>query len=209
MPLEVKPATAGDALRAATIEHVAYAPNPLNDVLFPGPFAADAVAERAREMAQVLDHDPTVHWLKVVDTDLEGEASMVAFAQWHVVTAEQRQPPPRTRAFGPGCNPEACELLFGSIARMRARALGDRPHVYLKFLQTDPKHQRRGAGAMLIRWGVEEAKKLGLVAYLESSEEGHELYKRCGFHDMEHVPVDLSKWGATQKSNSWSMMYEP
>lgn len=37
---------------------------------------------------------------------------------------------------------------------------------------------------MLVNWGVEEAKKLGLPAYLESSPAGHSLYLRSGFRDV-------------------------
>ena len=61
---------------------------------------------------------------------------------------------------------------------------------------------------MLVRWGVEEAKRRGVPAYLESSEAGHSLYQKCGFRDLELLSVDLSKWGATRKHNTWAMIYE-
>jgi GNAT superfamily N-acetyltransferase len=45
----------------------------------------------------------------------------------------------------------------------------------LKLLQTDPRHQRRGAGSMLIRWGLDESERRGVPAYLEAIEEGRSL----------------------------------
>ncbi len=61
---------------------------------------------------------------------------------------------------------------------------------------------------MLVRWGVEEAKRLGLPAYLESSEAGHYLYQKCGFRDVELQSLDFTKWGATGRHNTWAMAYE-
>ncbi|RYP76180.1 hypothetical protein DL771_002004 [Monosporascus sp. 5C6A] len=206
MPLELRSATQEDALRAAEIEALAFAPSAFNSVLFPGPFPPDANEARAAELIQQLREDATMRWLKVVDTDLEGEP-MVSFAKWHVYP--EKPPPARPRTFGPGSNPQACEMLFGGIDKLRSRLMGERPYVYLKLLQTDPKHQGRGAGAMLVKWGVEEAKRLGLPAFLESSEEGHSLYQKCGFRDLELQSLDFSKWGATKKLNTWAMIYEP
>ncbi|KAI1103305.1 acyl-CoA N-acyltransferase [Jackrogersella minutella] len=204
MPLELQPATAADARRSAEIEAAAYAPNPFNLILFPGPFPANALDGRASHLAAELESDATTRWYKAVDTDLPDGEQMIAFSKWHVYTEKPKPASPRT--FGPGCNAEACGLLFSGIAKQRARILRDRPYVFIANLHTDPKHQGRGAGGMLVRRAVEEARKLGMVAYLDSSEAGHELYKKCGFRDIECLSIDLSKWGATEMHRNWSMM---
>ena len=95
----------------------------------------------------------------------------------------------------------ACRLFFLSFFTHRL--------LDLKLLHTDPKHQGRGAGGMLVRWGVEEARRRGVPAYLESSEAGHSLYRKYGFRDLELQSLDFSRWGATQKHNTWAMIYEP
>lgn len=138
MPLILQPATEADAPRAAAIEREAYAPNPFNPVLFPGPFPAPPPGEnpRAAEMAKPLREDPSTRWLKVVDTDIaptDDNAQMIGFAQWHINDGSQLPAGPRT--FGPGCNAEACEALFGGLANMRAKHYGDAHHVR-KFLTT-------------------------------------------------------------------------
>ncbi|KAI2619375.1 acyl-CoA N-acyltransferase [Hypomontagnella submonticulosa] len=207
MPLELKPATEADAKRAAIIERDAYAPNPFSRILFPGPFPPEALDGRAGFLATELKEDSTTRWLKVVDTDLPEDEQMIAFAKWHIYTEKPKPTAPRT--FGPGCNVEACEMLFPGIAAQRMRILGDKPYVYLSLLHTDPKHQGRGAGGMLVTWGVDEARKLGLIAYLESTEAGHSVYAKCGFRDVECMSLDMSKWGATEMHNTWSMIYDP
>ena len=79
----------------------------------------------------------------------------------------------------------------------------------LQILITDPAHGRRGAGGLLIKWGVDEARKYKLPLYVESSRKGHELYKRYGFRDIESHEIDLSKFGATDPHLTWAMMIEP
>ncbi|KAI1803363.1 acyl-CoA N-acyltransferase [Daldinia bambusicola] len=208
MPLELQPATEADALRAAEIESAAYQPNPFNRILFPGPFPPEAVAWRGAQLAAELKKDPTARWFKVVDTDLSEGEQMVAFAQWHIYT-EKKPPQPAPRSFGLGCNAEACELVFGDLAELRARIWGDERCIYLSPLLTDPKHWGRGAGSMLTKWCLEEAKRLGLPIYLESSLAAHSLYQKHGFRDIECLTADLSKWGATEEHKSWSMKYDP
>lgn len=59
---------------------------------------------------------------------------------------------------------------------------------------------------MLVNWGIAEAARRGLVAYLEASESGHSLYQRYGFKDVELMTLDFGRWGATQEHRTWSMM---
>lgn len=58
---------------------------------------------------------------------------------------------------------------------------------------------------MLVNWGVDEAKKRGYPAYLESSDVAHGLYLKSGFRDLELLEIDLSKWGAKDLCRTWAM----
>ncbi|KAI0103724.1 acyl-CoA N-acyltransferase [Nemania sp. FL0031] len=212
MPLVLQPATEADAVRAAQIEREAYAPNPFNPVLFPGPFPEPPAGRnpRAEEMAKQLREDPSTRWLKVVDTDLEetdDNKQMIGFAQWNINDGSQPSQPPR--GFGPGCNVEACEALFGGLHKLRAKHYGSVKHVHLRLLHVHPDHQRKGAGKLMVMWGVEEAKKLGLPAFLESSEEGHSLYLKCGFRDIDMQTIDFTKWGKAANHVNYVMALEP
>lgn len=59
---------------------------------------------------------------------------------------------------------------------------------------------------MLISWGIEEAARRGLPAYLESSEAAHNLYLKHQFRDMEELVLDFSKWGAEKPHRTWAMI---
>ncbi|KAI0448525.1 acyl-CoA N-acyltransferase [Xylaria acuta] len=211
MPLILQVATEADAPRAAAIGRAAYAPNPFDKVLFPGPFPEPEPGRnpRAEEMAKELREDSSVRWLKVVDTDIEpteDNKQMIGFAQWNV--KDGSQPPPGSRPFGPGCNVEACEALFGGLYKLRVKHYAGKKYTHLRGLQVAPEHQRRGAGRMLVMWGVEEAKRLGLPAYLESSPEGHSLYLSCGFRDIDRQSIDCTKWGKSAEIVNYVMALE-
>lgn len=49
--------------------------------------------------------------------------------------------------------------------------------------------QRRGAGTALTQWGVDQAKRLGLPAYVEASVAGQPVYERCGFKPVDAVVI--------------------
>ncbi|KAI1849266.1 hypothetical protein JX266_005227 [Neoarthrinium moseri] len=195
MPLEIQPATEADIRRAVELEFKAYGPNPFSAILFPGPKPdGDTIGTRAEYLTTQRKGDATTRWSKVIDTDLPQDEQMIAFSKWHVYTEKPQLTP---REFGPECNVEACQKLFGGIQQQRFRILGDRPYVC------------RGAGTLLIKQVLEEAQRRNLMAYLESSEAGHSLYTGCGFKDVELHEVDMSKWGATETHKTWAMDWKP
>jgi hypothetical protein len=62
---------------------------------------------------------------------------------------------------------------------------------------------------LCLQWGTAEADRLGLVSYLEASEEGRPLYEKFGFKEVGRVVVDLSKWGGTEPATAYLMVREP
>ncbi|EXJ54247.1 hypothetical protein A1O7_09584 [Cladophialophora yegresii CBS 114405] len=188
MPLILQEAVEADAPRIVEVERLAYASNPLSPILFPGPFPPEATVQRAEGMVKQLREDPTIQWIKAVDTET-GE--LAAFAKWDII--EKPKEPVPGRSFGPGCNVEACEEYFGGIHRKRRELMGDKAYCLLDLLQTDPKYQGRGAGGMLIKWGLDIADALGLPAYLESSPVAHRLYQKFGFQDIDELVLS-PKW---------------
>ncbi|KAF4450688.1 GCN5-related N-acetyltransferase (GNAT) domain-containing protein [Fusarium austroafricanum] len=189
MPLKVLPATEADAFRAATIEEMAYGPNPLDPVLFPGPLPSEPNT-RAPDLINLLQKNPACRWAKVVDTDLgEAEDQMIAFSSWYLwetTPTEEQHSFPSQR--GPRSNAEACELFFGGMNKMRVNYMKGTPYAY-------PKHQRRGAASLLLEYGLKESDRLGIPACLESSAEGRKLYEKFGFEEVDRLTVDFSRWG--------------
>lgn len=62
---------------------------------------------------------------------------------------------------------------------------------------------------MLCKWGIDEARKRGVPALVESSSKAHPLYKRCGFEDILIHKFDLSKWGDASQQEMPVMMWKP
>lgn len=50
-------------------------------------------------------------------------------------------------------------------------------------LGTHHEYQRRGAGAMLVKWGCDLADRNGMLCYVDASEKGKGLYQKFGFED--------------------------
>lgn len=115
MTLTVLPAGPDDAAASIAVETAAYAGGPLEGVLFPGPFPSDTKGgnPRADKLAEELRNNPEASLLKVVDSDLGDDAGRIAFAKWYFRDENSEEFPPFE--LSPGSNPEACELLFGSI----------------------------------------------------------------------------------------------
>lgn len=79
----------------------------------------------------------------------------------------------------------------------------------MQTLVTHPQHQGRGAGATLLRWGLEKAQEAGLEAFLESTKAGRGLYEKNGFQHVEDLDLDLSQWGGKEPIRAWLMKWQP
>ncbi|KAJ9605588.1 hypothetical protein H2200_010245 [Cladophialophora chaetospira] len=201
MPLILQEAVEADVPRLVEIERDAYATNAMSPILFPGPFPPDALEKRGEGLIKQRRADPSIRWVKAVDMETR---DIVAFAKWDII--EKPKEIVRSRVFGPGCNVEACEEFFGGIARKRKELMGDKAYCLLDLLQTEPKHQGRGAGSMLIKWGLDIADELNLPAYLESSPAGHRLYQKFGFKDIDELKMS-PKWNyGTADPNIYFML---
>jgi hypothetical protein len=60
---------------------------------------------------------------------------------------------------------------------------------------TAKKHRQRGAGSLLVKWGIEQSEATGLPCYLQASEQGRRLYKHYEFHEIDTVEFKLSDYG--------------
>jgi hypothetical protein len=74
-----------------------------------------------------------------------------------------------------------------------------RRRVELETLFTHPKYQGNGVGSALLQWGLDEADRLGLMIYLEATEEGRPLYERFGFEAIKVVKFDAGAFGGVGK----------
>ena len=53
----------------------------------------------------------------------------------------------------------------------------------LEICFVEPSYRRRGAGNLLVQWGIKNADDMGLEAFVEATDDGKPLYAKHGFED--------------------------
>lgn len=129
MPLEVQECSEAEFAHCVGTEEKAFRHNSKEgeNVLFPGPFPANATEIRVAEMVKELQDDPSSIWLKVVDTDAEKPNEGIAYARWHVYKDKVAGARP-ARVWGEvqGANGEACNEFFGRLGEKMQVYVGGR-----------------------------------------------------------------------------------
>ncbi|KAI0896465.1 hypothetical protein F4806DRAFT_464652 [Annulohypoxylon nitens] len=134
-----------------------------------------------------------IHWLKVTDTD---SGKIIGAAEWEI--REQVSPPDEPQ--GPinaywhteGSEEKAfAEKLFVNLKGFMKKRMG-RPHIELEQLVVHPDHRKRGAGKLLVDWGVQKADELGLETCVESVPFAVPIYEKYGFGNLDELKPDLS-----------------
>ncbi|KAK1144143.1 hypothetical protein N8T08_005805 [Aspergillus melleus] len=69
------------------------------------------------------------------------------------------------------------------------------PHVHVDALFTHPDHQRKGVAKALLQNCLREADELGIMTFLEATQDGKPLYLKLGFVIVRTCEVDLTKYG--------------
>ncbi|KAI9781215.1 MAG: hypothetical protein M1835_004347 [Candelina submexicana] len=179
MPLTISPANPTDLTRILEIQHLVFSGKAFGTVLFPDGYTPSGIAAAKTLALSQMNTDASIRRLKVTDSDMDNE--MVGAAQWNIYP-ETRPDEEWKKGVKIECKDENIREMsmkfMGVIEEKRRKWIGGEAHC---------SHQRRGAGEMLVRWGCEEADKLGLPAYVEASAAGHRLYESCGFEDREKV----------------------
>jgi GNAT superfamily N-acetyltransferase len=195
MPLEIHPITTeADLLEWCHIHYEAFKDTSVGCL-----WTSKPSAKSFQEMADFrtkLFSDPSAHIWKCVDTELDNK--MIAVAYWGIEekerTPEQVDAGLQLRPPFPEENREAKIAFMDGIFKSR-REWGCKPQVMLESLVTHPDHHRRGAGSMLVKWGVEQADRLGLLGYLEASGDGAPLYRKFGFEQVNSIEYDTRPFG--------------
>lgn len=64
---------------------------------------------------------------------------------------------------------------------------------------THSEHRRRGAGLMMMKWGLDKADAIGLDSFVEATEAGYELYKAAGFVTVDDFRADAKTETPTEE----------
>ncbi|TLS27103.1 hypothetical protein PpBr36_05090 [Pyricularia pennisetigena] len=197
MPLHLRPATSADVTEMVDVYFSAFASSPLTQIVFPE--LSPASRKLWTDMLAEELHDARAHTAVVVDSPADSspendagaspDGRIIAFAKWVAPSpvpdaTSVPAPPPRSIWPADG-DPAFADEFFTGITAKHAEIMGGRPHWYLELIATRAEDQGRGAGGMLMRWGV------GLVgaqaAFLEAMEGAKALYGRFGFVTVQRM----------------------
>jgi GNAT superfamily N-acetyltransferase len=228
MPLVLRPMNANDTLSWTRIRTLAYH-GPLHILTHKRPISESSILAVAEDRKKEIGKPNTWQW-KVVDTDLppseddgpDNDGRTIAFAIWSAHNlAGQREGSgsgdegegvdsgqgPQIAPFVP---PELrLDMLTAVLNPLRAaqeEIMGSSiPYLKLDSLATHPEHCRRGAGKMLLVWGVGKADAEGWRTYLDATPVGLKSYERVGFRIEREVTFDREGWGGEGR-DWWACM---
>ena len=65
----------------------------------------------------------------------------------------------------------------------------------LTAIATLPEHQGKGFGSALLEHGLKQVDAVGARAFLEATPQGHPIYERFGWRDVDEIVFELDKYG--------------
>ncbi|KAL2351639.1 acyl-CoA N-acyltransferase [Cryomyces antarcticus] len=211
MPLEIQPMTESDIPTFVAIFMAAFEGG-ISRILRTTPTPTpESIASNEERFLKALREDSTAHFAKCVDSDT-GE--VVAGAKWNFYSegrteAELQKALELPSEWPRGSNVPALEAFLGMLARARVDVMGGKRHALLHILATLPSHHRRGAGALLLREGLDRADNEGIEAYLEASKMGKPLYERFGFETVKELRIDTALYGGEGVDVHTCMIRQP
>ncbi|KAI8938838.1 hypothetical protein NX059_004701 [Plenodomus lindquistii] len=185
------------------IRHTVFAPT-INNILYS---LRPASPTTLAQVTSSIQTDITTHaipYLKCTDTSTT-PPTIIACARWRHLCPKNPHATHRTPSdldaelTIPAPYPESDPRLlthFYQVSNANKRnIMGQREYWSLDTLVTLPEHERRGAGAMLVRWGCERADERGVECYVEASVVGAPLYARFGFQKVREMIVEVERFG--------------
>ncbi|EKG14884.1 hypothetical protein MPH_07924 [Macrophomina phaseolina MS6] len=213
MSLTVSPMEEADFPAMTQLLHKAYySTTGISALLYLTPPSQESLDKTTQVRLRAFREDPSVHFIKATDPET-GE--LIACARWDIFKhARSDEDVERKAAITeddliPEFNVDVHEALFGPLRRTHKEIMGKRPHASLVTLVTDPDHGRRGAGGLLVQWGLDQADELGLDTYLDASPMGKGLYQKNGFEIVKDIPFDLAKFGGEGVVSHVCMLRRP
>jgi len=199
MSIKLLPMEVDDCGEWMRIRSIAYQ-GPTNLVVHHRPVSDESMAKAVDERKKLFYAPGTYHW-KVVDVET-GKMMTAAKFELHNMgekkteetsnhVAKSKEPP----FVPPEVNIPALVALLRPLGEAHQEIMGDRPHLMLDTLSAFPEYQRRGAGALVVKWGAEKADEMGIELYLTSTMMTKPLYEKMGFTLVKEMLFDRVPWG--------------
>ncbi|KAF2116895.1 hypothetical protein BDV96DRAFT_658157 [Lophiotrema nucula] len=219
MSLKLCFARSEDAARIAEIYMMAFDGNAMVHAQFPTNTALREFQQviQARTLVDIADVNTTILVVRgttatnersnetndTPETILESETIMGA-AKWSHPVEVQDENFKAPHTWSDECSSAALQDWRRVTEKAENEVVGQVPHYELSFLVTHPMHERKGAGSLMLQWGIEQCEKTGRPAYLESTVEATSFYEKFGFQAKATLSFETLK---TYKEIGF--LYEP
>ncbi|KAH8882621.1 acyl-CoA N-acyltransferase [Thozetella sp. PMI_491] len=192
----VRHATEDELTKLADIGSLAFKHNPQSELVFPErlrvkPGNQDEIEFRVGRWKKLLP-EPTSHFLTAVEAKPDGTEELIGMALWTSPPEPGKEPTEEEKEkkkkeasnLPPFVDREAVTKLRESMQNWETSLLGEegtKNYWVLQAIAVHPGHQRKGAGRMLVQWGIDEATKNGLDVWLIATPDGRKLYTSMDF----------------------------
>ncbi|KAL8736507.1 MAG: hypothetical protein Q9166_000299 [cf. Caloplaca sp. 2 TL-2023] len=230
MVLKLQTCTDEDMHRTFEIVSSAYGhEHPYIDAVYPSHDTPSGRQTGGDRLLAIKRSDPHTTFLKVTDT---ATGEMIAQAKWNVYDGiVPREGELDGDFWGGEDEKEYARYLFREYLAPRRAAIrasggrivcmhpmigshsetnAHRDCLALDQLTVDPKHQKRGAGRMLVRWGTAVADEMRVKTVVGATSDALGLYQSEGFEVLHHHVIDLpDKWAERDKQKfAWMLRPE-
>ncbi|KAM0799118.1 acyl-CoA N-acyltransferase [Usnea florida] len=209
MPLSLDFCDDADIARVTEILFDAFGTrNHYINTLYPHHDTPNGRAGHCERLLSLKLNDATSRWLKVTDTST---GKIIGQAMWQVYVEKPPETPLTEDFWGNDEEKEYGQDLYRAyrVPRRRLIRAATGPVLCLAMLSVDPDHQHRGAGTMMVNWGLELADKIGAEATVEATLEGRHLYEQRGFVMQEYFTLVVSERWANRPKVRLFFMHRP
>ncbi|RDW84932.1 hypothetical protein BP6252_02522 [Coleophoma cylindrospora] len=200
MTLILAPAEEADVLKLAAIYYDSFRYDPYDRALFSDTHKEDAVNYLAEDDLYAIRNDPQTRVIKVTES---GTNEIIGYARWEVPFKFESEEA-REKAKRPNALPPFPASANGALGTHFQTQLSERKKKYmdtekdytLVIIVVSPAYQGKGAGSILLKYGIEKADRDGARIYLTAAAAGYEIYEKKGWKSLDDtIVVDAEQWG--------------
>ncbi|MCJ1388582.1 hypothetical protein MMC18_001429 [Xylographa bjoerkii] len=208
MPIELCPIRKSDAPVVNEMIFAAYEDDIISHLLYNNNATPSIKASRLRETEKSWGQSLEERRVGVRDTET-GE--LIASSQWYFYPQREGDDWKKLPVLEvpDGYNKEGYNHLVTVHTTKRNKIMGSKPYIFLSNCITFPAHQHRGAGSLMMQWGVEQARALNLPIFLTASPRGAGLYQKFKFEIIDHCRLDLSSFTTENRDTIVMLLPEP
>lgn len=211
-----EPCTPADYAAVAKIYVKAFRPGEVYPICFPT--AESLVCEWSIERNKKLAKFPEQRCFVLKEAATGKVAAFIQWAMPHTLSAEEKTQRKREKemegeredkGYPKGANHAACKAFFDAVgAKWEVHA--DYTDMYMvNLLATDPNYQRRGLARRLLGEVLALADTEGKRALIGATADGHPLYLKLGFEDVDLIDIDLRPFGGKSVTRQWVQIRQP